>query len=104
MVDVTEILVHWHAGRSQSEIATSLGVDRKTVKKYLAPALEEGIVPGGEPRSQEQLAELVRSLVAGAGRYAVAADDVAADRGASRVREVAAGGGHGGHDLAAAAG
>jgi hypothetical protein len=25
--DVTEILVHWGAGRSQSEIATSLGLD-----------------------------------------------------------------------------
>jgi hypothetical protein len=32
-VDVTEVLVHWHVGRSQSEIATSLGLDRKTVKK-----------------------------------------------------------------------
>ena len=35
--NVTEILVHWDAGRSQSEIATSLGLDRKTVKKYLHP-------------------------------------------------------------------
>lgn len=61
MVDVTEILVHWHAGRSQSEIATSLGLDRKTVKKYLAPALEAGVAPGDEPRSQEQWAALVRS-------------------------------------------
>ena len=25
MVDVTEILIHWHAGRSQSQIASSLG-------------------------------------------------------------------------------
>lgn len=33
MTDVTEILVHWYAGRSQSEVETSLGVDRKTVKK-----------------------------------------------------------------------
>jgi transposase len=61
VVDVTEILVHWHAGRSQSEIATSLGVDRKTVKKYLAAAVEAGIVPGDQPRTQAQWAELVRS-------------------------------------------
>ena len=61
MVDVTEILIHWHAGRSQSEIAISLGVDRKTVKKYLAPAIEAGIAPGDEPRSGEQWAGLVRS-------------------------------------------
>ena len=36
VTDVTEILVHWYAGRSQSEVATSLGVDRKTIRKYLA--------------------------------------------------------------------
>jgi hypothetical protein len=41
VTDVTEILVHWYAGRSQSEIATSLGVDRKTIRK--AP---EGLVDG----------------------------------------------------------
>ena len=61
MVDVTEILIHWHAGRSQSEIATSLGVDRKTVKKYLTPAIEAGVVPGDGPRSGEAWTELVRS-------------------------------------------
>jgi transposase len=60
VVDVTEILIHWHAGRSQSEIATSLGVDRKTVKKYVAPAVEAGIEPGGPARTQQEWAELVR--------------------------------------------
>lgn len=60
MVDVTEILIHWHAGRSLSEIATSLGVDRKTVRKYVAPAVAAGIEPGGPARSAQQWAELVR--------------------------------------------
>lgn len=60
MVDVTEILIHWHAGRSQSEIATSLGVDRKTVKKYVTPAVEAGLVPGGAAKTAEQWVELVR--------------------------------------------
>ena len=60
VVDVTEILVHWHAGRSQSEIATSLGVDRKTVKKYVTPAVAAGIRPGGTPKQQAEWAELVR--------------------------------------------
>jgi hypothetical protein len=31
VIDVTEILVHWQAGRSLNEMSQSLGVDRKTV-------------------------------------------------------------------------
>lgn len=57
--NVTEILVHWDAGRSQSEIADSLGLDRKTVKKYLTPALEAGLEPGSG-RSQAEWSTLVR--------------------------------------------
>jgi hypothetical protein len=59
VADVTELLVHWDAGRSQSEIATSQGLDRKTVKKYLAPALEAGCEPGSG-RSAAQWAVLAR--------------------------------------------
>jgi hypothetical protein len=43
LVDVTEILVHWQAGRGISEIAQSLGVDRKTIRKYVAPAIKAGM-------------------------------------------------------------
>jgi transposase len=60
VVDVTEILVHWHAGRSIGEVARSLGVDRATVRKYIAPAVAAGIGPGGAPISPERWAELVR--------------------------------------------
>ncbi len=59
MVDVTEILVHWHAGRSHSEIATSLGVDRKTVKKYVVQAIEAGLVPGGPAKPVAEWEALV---------------------------------------------
>src|SRR4051812_27141436 len=53
VVHVMELLVHWDAGRSQSEIATSLGLDRKTVKKYLTPVLEAGLVAGsGRPPAE----------------------------------------------------
>ena len=61
MIDVTEILVHWHAGRSQAEIATSLGVDRKTVRKYTAPAVAAGLSPGGVPLGEAEWVALVRS-------------------------------------------
>jgi transposase len=47
VIDIVEILIHWYAGRSQHELAASLGVDRKTLRKYLAPAREAGIGPGG---------------------------------------------------------
>jgi transposase len=59
VVDVTEILIHWQAGRWISEVAASLGVDRKTIPKYLAPAVAAGIQPGGPPRSTQEWAELV---------------------------------------------
>jgi transposase len=60
VVDVTEIFMHWHAGRSLSEMAESLDVDRKTLRKYIGPAVAAGIAPGGPARSQEEWAELVR--------------------------------------------
>ncbi len=60
VIDVTEILMHWHAGRSKNEMAGSLGVDRKTLRKYIAPAEAAGIVPGGTAKSEEEWAELVR--------------------------------------------
>ena len=60
MIDISEILIHWHAGRSQSEIAASLGVDRRTVRKYTAAAIAAGMRPGGPPVSEERWAELAR--------------------------------------------
>src|SRR6266487_2812172 len=59
VVDVTEILIHWYAGRSISEVSTSLGVDRKTIRKYLAPAVAVGMAPGGPVLSQQEWATLV---------------------------------------------
>uniref|UniRef100_UPI003F490D3D hypothetical protein n=1 Tax=Pseudonocardia sp. CA-138482 TaxID=3240023 RepID=UPI003F490D3D len=53
MVDVTEILVHWHAGRSLSEITASLGVDRKTACKYVRPAIEAGWFRAGPAKTAQ---------------------------------------------------
>src|SRR5674476_857017 len=54
MIDLVEIYVHWYAGRSQVQIADSLGLDRKTVRKYLGPVVGSGLVPGGPPVMTEE--------------------------------------------------
>lgn len=53
MFDLIELFTHWHAGRSQRQLAESLGIDRKTVAKYLAPAIEESMLPGGDPVTEQ---------------------------------------------------
>lgn len=53
MVDLIELYVHWYAGRSKTALAESLGLDRSTVRKYLAPAEAAGLVPGGDPIGEE---------------------------------------------------
>lgn len=74
MVDITEILIHGHAGRSQSKIAASLGLDRKTVKKYVDPAIAAGLELGGPPRPPVEWAELVHQMVSADRRHAGAGD------------------------------
>ena len=59
MIDLTELYVHWWAGRSQVQISDSLGIDRKTVRKYLAPAEEAGMVPGSAEMSPAAWRELI---------------------------------------------
>ena len=59
MIDVVEILQHWYAGRSKTEVAASVGVDRGTVRKYVAAAEAEGLVPGGVPLSRSEWLERV---------------------------------------------
>jgi hypothetical protein len=65
VIDVVEVLVHWHAGRRIGELQSSLGIDPKTVRKYLAPALAAGISPGGPPLSREEWSALVEGWFPG---------------------------------------
>jgi transposase len=60
VIDIVEILQHWHAGRPKAVVATSLGVDRGTVAKYVAAAEAAGLCPGGPPLGRAEWAELVR--------------------------------------------
>jgi len=62
MVQLLELFRHWHAGRSQVQIAAALGLDRKTIRKYLAPALAAGMGPGADGGFDEAL---WRGLIAG---------------------------------------
>lgn len=46
VINVVQILQHWHAGRPKVLLSASLGVDPQTVRKYVAPAEAERIRPG----------------------------------------------------------
>jgi hypothetical protein len=59
MFDLIELYTHWQAGRSQVQLWLSLGMDRKTIRKHLAPAIAEGFGPDGEPLSAEQWAQRI---------------------------------------------
>jgi transposase len=48
VTDFVEMFRHWNAGRSQVQINEALNIDRKTIRKYLAPALAEGLQPDPE--------------------------------------------------------
>ncbi len=55
MTDFVEMFRHWNAGRSQVQISEALSIDRKTIRKYLAPALAESLAPDpGEVFDEEQ--------------------------------------------------
>ena len=60
VMDIVELLMHWHAGRPKTVVAESVGADPKTVRKYVAKAEEAGLHPGSPPLSQAEWAALVR--------------------------------------------
>lgn len=60
MIDIVEVLQHWYAQRPKSVVASSLGIDPKTTRKYIAPAEAAGYVPGGPPVSRAEWVERVR--------------------------------------------
>lgn len=59
MVDVVELLRHWYAGDSISEVARGQGLDRKTVRKYVGRAEAAGLSPGGPPLTPEEWSQRV---------------------------------------------
>ena len=77
MFDLIELFTHWHAGRSQRQLAESLGIDRKTIAKYLAPAIAESVTPGGEPVTEAGWAAHIGAVVSGGRRSGAAGHDLA---------------------------
>jgi hypothetical protein len=55
VTDFVEMFRHSNAGRSQVQIHQALNIDRKTIRKYLAPALAEGLAPVPDEVFDEQL-------------------------------------------------
>lgn len=55
MTDLVEMFRHWNAGRSQVQISEALDIDRKTIRKYVAPALAEGVAPTPDDPFDEQV-------------------------------------------------
>jgi transposase len=55
VTDFVEMFRHWNAGRSQVQIYQALNIDRKTIRKYLAPALAEGFAPSPAEVFDEEL-------------------------------------------------
>ena len=76
--DVTEILVHWQAGRPLKQIVRSLGVSRNTVRKYVELAKSLGYEQGETNLSASDwaaiLKEKVPDLVGSASRSTVFAE------------------------------
>lgn len=65
MVDVTEILMHWYAGRSKAEIAASLDLDRKTVRKYTKRGHRVRVQPGQSVQARSVDYEMVSEAPVG---------------------------------------
>ena len=72
VMDIYEILSRWHAGYSISGIAEALGIDRKTVRRYVKTAEGEGFSKEAPLPERSVLLEQFLPLVADKERQAPA--------------------------------
>jgi transposase len=68
MVEITEVLRLWRAGVPKKRIAARLGLDPKTVRRYVSVAEGTGLRVGGAPISETQLRDVLLALHPGGGR------------------------------------
>ena len=57
-VEIEEVIRRWQAGNSRRSIAAGTGLSRETVRRYLAAALEAGVVQEGPAPTEDQLSVL----------------------------------------------
>jgi len=62
MIEVKEVLRLWFAGRATKRIAAMLGLDPKTVRRYLGVARAAGVVPGPDDVSEAQVTSVLLAL------------------------------------------
>ena len=63
MLEIKEVLRRWCGGAAKKRIAAQLGLDIKTVRRYLRAARACGIAPGGAaPLNEERVAAVVAAL------------------------------------------
>ena len=63
MNEYLEMVYQWHRGRSVRQIRDSLRMSRKTIRKYLRRLAEEGLSRERPLPEEDQLAQLVTSVV-----------------------------------------
>jgi hypothetical protein len=68
MVEITEVLRLWRAGVPKKRIAARLGLDPKTVRRYVVVAEGIGLRVGGDAVSETQLRDVLLALHPGGGR------------------------------------
>jgi hypothetical protein len=68
MVEITEVLRLWRDGVPKKRIAARLGLDPKTVRRYIAVAEGTGLRVGGDAVSETQLRDVLLALHPGGGR------------------------------------
>ena len=62
VIEITEVLRLWRAGVPKKRIAVRLGLDPKTVRRYVTVAPGLGLRVGGEPVSETQLRDVLLAL------------------------------------------
>ena len=62
MIEVKEVLRLWVAGTAKKRIAAMLGLDPKTVRRYLKVATEAGVTPGSTTVSEADVTAVLLAL------------------------------------------